>query len=133
YAQARGVPLTVYQNRRWDSDFLTLRRLVADGELGEVRRFESRFERFKPDTGPGAAGGGALLDLGSHLIDQALQLLGPVVNVYAETHVRENGRDDDFFVAFTHRDGAISHLWASWLQGAPGPRLRVAGSTATFV
>ena len=70
--------LSPYQNRRWDSDFLTVRALVADGSLGDVRRFESRFERFAPEVGPGAAGGGTLLDFGSHLVDQALVLLGPV-------------------------------------------------------
>ena len=82
-----GRVLTVYQNRRFDSDFLTLRRLIADGSLGEVHRFESRFERFSPDPGPRAAGGGALWDLGSHLVDQAMQLFGPVSTVYAEAHL----------------------------------------------
>jgi predicted dehydrogenase len=127
------VTLTVYQNRRWDSDFLTVRRLVAGGEIGAIRRFESRFERFKPNPGPRAAGGGGLLDFGSHLVDQSLQLLGPVADVHADAHVREDGLDDDFFLALTHHSGAISHLWGSWLQGAPGPRLRVTGTTGTFV
>src|SRR5919107_4019031 len=93
-----GVVLTVYQNRRWDSDFRTVRKLVADGTLGEVRRFESRFERFEPQRQPPAAGGGTLLDFGSHLVDQALQLNGPAVRVYAE--MRGDGDlDDDMFVA----------------------------------
>lgn len=133
YAAAAGRPLTVYQNRRWDSDFRTLCRLVADGDLGQIRRFESRFEKFRPESGPRVAGGGALLDLGSHLVDQALQLLGPVSSVYAEGHQRDTGLDDDVFLALTHHSGAVSHLWASWLQGAPGPRLRVTGATGSFV
>ena len=132
-ARTSGLALSAYQNRRWDSDFRTVQRLVADGRLGEVRRFESRFERFRPDGGPGAAGGGALLDLGSHLADQALLLLGPVTSVYAELHAGEDGLDDDTFVALTHRDGVRAHLWASWRQGAPGPRYRVAGTLGAYV
>jgi predicted dehydrogenase len=132
-AERLGLPLSPYQNRRWDSDFLTVRALVADGTLGEVTRFESRFERLAPDPGPPASGGGTLLDFGSHLVDQALVLLGPVASVYAEWRTRENGLDDDVFVALTHVGGARSHLWGSWSQGAPGPRYRVTGSTGSYV
>ena len=129
-----GVPLTVYQNRRWDSDFLTLRELLGNGSLGELTVFESRFERFRPDPGPPAAGGGTLLDFGSHLADQALVLAGPVSGVYAEMHYRSEpgGLDDDFFIALTHEGGVRSHLWGSWRQGAPGPRLRAAGTWAAI-
>jgi predicted dehydrogenase len=132
-AAARGTTLCPYQNRRWDSDFLTVRALVDDGTLGEVRRFESRFERYGPDRGPGRAGGGTLLDFGAHLVDQALALLGPVEQVYAEWTIRETGLDDDVFVALRHTAGAVSHLWGSWSQHAPGPRFRVTGSNATLV
>jgi predicted dehydrogenase len=132
-ASQRGRVLTVYQNRRWDSDFLTLRRLITGGALGQVLRFESRFERFSPDRGPRPAGGGAFRDLGSHLVDQATQLFGPVARVYAEAHVRDDsGLDDDTFIALTHRGGVHSHLWASWRQGNPGPRFRVAGTAAAY-
>ena len=132
-AERLGLPLSPYQNRRWDSDFLTLRALIADGALGELTRFESRFERLDPDPGPPPSGGGTLRDFGSHLVDQALVLLGPVASVYAEWHLRENGLDDDFFVALTHVDGARSHLSGSWTQGAPGPRFRATGTTGTYV
>jgi predicted dehydrogenase len=132
-AAARGVTLSPYQNRRWDSDFLAVRAMVADGTLGEVRRFESRFERYAPDAGPGRSGGGTLLDFGAHLVDQAVVLLGPVDAVHAEARTRENGLDDDVFVALRHDNGGISHLWGSWSQHAPGPRFRVTGSTATLV
>jgi len=81
-AERRGLALSVYQNRRWDSDFRTVRALADSGALGEITRFESRFERRQ--DGPPAAGGGTLLDFGSHLVDQAIQLLGPVRTVYAE-------------------------------------------------
>jgi predicted dehydrogenase len=134
-AEQLNVLLTVYQNRRWDSDFLTLRELLRQRELGTLTVFESRFERFRPQRGPHAAGGGTLLDFGSHLADQALVLAGPVASVYAETHHRANpeGLDDDMFVALTHRSGVRSHLWGSWWQGAPGPRIRAAGTTGAFV
>ena len=83
-AERLGLALSVYQNRRWDSDFRTVRALADSGALGEITRFESRFERRQ--DGPPAAGGGTLLDFGSHLVDQAIQLLGPVRTVYAEIH-----------------------------------------------
>ncbi len=132
-AEARGTTLSPYQNRRWDSDYLTVRALVDDGTLGEVRRFESRFVGYAPDIGPGSSGGGTLLDFGAHLVDQALSLLGPVDQVFAECRIRESGLDDDVFVALRHTSDAISHLWGSWSQHAPGPRFRVTGSRATLV
>ncbi|MGY1660589.1 Gfo/Idh/MocA family protein [Geodermatophilus sp. SYSU D00705] len=132
-AEELGLPLAPYQNRRWDSDFRTVRALVDAGRLGTVTRFESRFERFAPEPGPPAAGGGTLLDFGSHLVDQALVLLGPVTGVYAEWRRRDSGLDDDVFVALTHAGGARSHLWGSWSQGAPGDRFRVAGTEGAYV
>jgi predicted dehydrogenase len=132
-AERRGLALSPYQNRRWDSDFLTVKKLVDDGALGEVTRFESRFERYAPGRGPGPSGGGTLRDFGSHLADQALFLLGPVTSVYAEFTVRDNGLDDDVFVAFTHENGARSHWSGGWRQAAPGPRYRVTGTTGTFI
>ena len=134
-AERLHVPLTVYQNRRWDSDFLTVRELIGRGDLGTLITFESRFERFRPQSGPGAAGGGTLLDFGSHLADQALVLAGPVTGVYAEVHyqARPDGLDDHVFVALTHQSGVRSHLWGSYRQGAPGPRFRVAGTAGAYV
>ncbi len=128
-------PLTVYQNRRWDSDFLTVRNALAGGVLGDPTRFESRFERYAPDPGPPAAGGGSLLDFGSHLVDQALVLFGPPTSVYAEMHTSDyaSALDDDVFVALTHAGGVRSHIWGSWRQSAPGPRYRVTGTEATYV
>lgn len=139
-AERMGRTLTPFQNRRWDGDFLALRALVESGELGEVRRLESRFERWKPTetkawkAGAVATGVGVLYDLGAHLIDQALQLLGPVEDVYAEVRALRPGQgaDDDTFVALQHRGGAISHLWMSAVTPQPGPRLRVLGSRAGF-
>lgn len=134
-AEQLKLPLTVYQNRRWDSDFLTIRKALDAGLLGAPTRFESRFERFQPEPGPPAAGAGTVLDFGSHLVDQALVLFGPVAAVYAEMHQRDDAGalDDDVFVALTHVSGVRSHLWGSWRQPAPGPRFRVTGTRAAYV
>jgi predicted dehydrogenase len=132
-ARRLGLPLSPYQNRRGDSDFRTVSKLVAEGAIGTVTRFESRFERFGPPDAPPSSGGGTLLDFGSHLVDQAVVLLGPVARVYGEWRTRENGLDDDVFVALTHESGARSHLWGSWSQAAPGPRYRVTGTTGSIV
>lgn len=141
-AARAGVPLTVFQNRRWDGDLLTVHRLLAGAELGAVHRFESRFERFRPEPKPGwrevadpAEGGGVLLDLGSHLVDQALVLFGPAEEVYAELDVRRAAArvEDDAFVAITHAGGVRSHLWMSAVAPHLGPRLRVLGERAAYV
>jgi scyllo-inositol 2-dehydrogenase (NADP+) len=141
-AEQAGVLLTFFQNRRFDSDQLTLVRLLADGRLGTVIRYESRFERWRPGSDAGAwreslppeRGGGQLLDLGSHLVDQALVLFGPVTHVYAEVDARRGGpSDDDSFLALRHANGVISHLRASAITAAPGPRLRVLGTEAAYV
>ena len=141
-ARSRGLLLSVFQNRRWDGDFLTLRRLLAEGALGTVHRFESRFERWRPDPKPGwrehadpAEAGGVLFDLGSHLIDQALMLFGPVTRVYAEIDRRRPGVevDDDAFVALTHASGVRSHLWTSLVAAEENGRMRVLGSRAAYV
>ncbi|GJF30192.1 oxidoreductase [Kitasatospora sp. NE20-6] len=141
-AEQAGVMLSVFQNRRWDGDFLTARRLLEEGVLGRVHRFESRFERFRPKPKPGwreladpAEVGGTLYDLGSHLVDQALTLFGPAESVYAEIETLRDGAvvDDDAFVALTHASGVRSHLWTSALAPLGGPRLRVLGDTAGYV
>lgn len=133
--------VTVFHNRRWDGDFLTVKRLVANGSLGQVTRFESRFERFRPqikqgwrERGGASEGGGQLLDLGPHLVDQALQLFGPPESVYAEVRTRRPGAqvDDDVFIALAHPGGEISHLWMSAIAPLHGPRFRVSGTAAGF-
>jgi scyllo-inositol 2-dehydrogenase (NADP+) len=143
HAKELGVPIMAYLNRRWDSDQLTLRRLLEEGRLGEVLRHESRLERWRPalseprpwsETSSPEAGGGILLDLGTHLVDQALLLFGGVTRVYAELFNRRGGgADDDAFVALEHGSGVRSHLWTSLLAATPGPRLRVLGDRAAYV
>ncbi|QAY74940.1 oxidoreductase [Agromyces protaetiae] len=140
-AEERGVPLTVFQNRRWDGDFLTVKKLIDDGALGDVWRFESRFEwissrprpEWKSGT-PGAEGGGVAYDLGAHLIDQAIRLFGPVADVYGELDVRREGgvNDDDAFIALTHASGVRSHLAMASLVAQRGFRFRVLGSASAY-
>ena len=142
-AEARGVPVAVFQNRRWDGDFLTLRNLLEQHALGPVHRFESRFERWRPEPSRSAwrespdpaDAGGVLYDLGSHLIDQALVLFGPVASVHAELRRVRLGVqvDDDAFIALLHQNGTVSHLWASLVAANGGPRLRVLGLEGAFV
>lgn len=141
-ANRNDLVLTVFQNRRWDGDFLTVRRLLAEDALGAPLRFESRFERWRPipkdnwrERGTPEEAGGLLFDLGSHLIDQALVLFGPAREVYAELDRRRAGVqvDDDCFVAITHASGVRSHLFMSALASQTGPRFRVLGSRAGFV
>lgn len=137
-ARDTGMMLTCYQNRRWDGDYLTVLSLL--GEVGPVHRFESRFERWRPAVKPGwkevpSPGAGVLFDLGPHVIDQAIHLLGPVTSTYSEVRTLRDGAlvPDDAFLALTHAGGAVSHLWVSHMAGAPGPRFRVLGSEAAYV
>jgi len=140
-AASLGRVLTVFQNRRWDGDFLTVKSLVETGALGAVTRFESRFERWSPEIAKtwkaGATadeGGGVLFDLGTHLLDQALQLFGPATVTHAELAVRRAGEkaDDDVFVALRHNAGMTSHLWMNMLCAQQGPRYRILGSEGGF-
>lgn len=130
-AEELGVLLSPYQNRRWDSDLLTLRRVLADGELGDVLRFESSFERWTAGDPP-AAGGGLLRDFGAHVVDQALLLFGPVATVAAQSHGGA-GTEDDFRVQLQHTAGVRTELSGSWHQAQPGPRFRVTGTRGSFV
>ena len=143
HADEIGVAIFVYLNRRWDSDQLTLQRLLEEQRLGRVLRYESRLERWRPalseprpwsETASPEDGGGILLDLGTHLVDQALVLFGKAERVYGElANHRGGGADDDAFVGLQHVSGVRSHLWASLLAASPGPRLRVLGDRAAFL
>lgn len=136
HAETVGVPLSVFHNRRWDSDTLTAAALLEAGSLGAVHRLEARFTRFRPLVQQRwreqAGSGGVLLDLGTHLVDQATQLLGPVTAVYAEVRARCAAAvvDDDCLLALTHACGASSLLWCSAAAPWSGPRLVPQGSAA---
>jgi predicted dehydrogenase len=140
HARRRGAPLTVFQNRRYDPEHATLARVVADGAVGQPFRYEVRWERWRPE--PKARwreqsapedGGGLLLDLHSHLVDGAVQLFGPVTHVAATVAARTTRAEDDAFLLCTHAGGVVSHLSATSLAGAPGPRLRLLGTTGAYV
>jgi predicted dehydrogenase len=140
-ARQLGRVLTVFHNRRWDGDFLTLRKLLAAQSLGSVTRFESRFERWSPAISKAwkarataVDGGGILFDLGSHLIDQALQLFGPAAVLHAELKARRSDErtDDDVFLVLRHDSGVTSHLTMNMLCAQQGPRFRVLGSIGGF-
>ena len=141
-ARARALLVSAYHNRRWDSDLLTLKRLLSEAVFGRIFRYESRLERWRPqprgdwrDISGTEEAGGLLYDLGSHLIDQALHLFGRVTHVYAELEIRRPGLavDDDVFIALTHANGVRSHLWTSYAAAHRGPRMRVLGERAAFV
>ena len=134
-----GGVLSPFHNRRWDSDTLTARQLLDSGVLGTVHRLEARFTRFRPAVQdrwrerPG--GGGVLLDLGTHLVDQAAHLLGPVVSVRADVRALRDHAvvDDDAFLALRHAGGQSSLLWVSAAAPWTGPRLVLQGSRAGWV
>jgi predicted dehydrogenase len=105
-----------------------------------VFAFERRWERWRPvpkdrwrENAAPADGGGLLLDLGPHLVDAAVQLLGPVTHVYAELAARTTRAEDDVLLLATHAGGARSRLQAGSLVGAPGPRTRVLGRRGAYV
>jgi scyllo-inositol 2-dehydrogenase (NADP+) len=138
-AEARGSMLSVFHNRRWDSDFLTLRKLLDEGVLGEITLYEARWDRFRPalrdswheEAGPG---GGVLIDLGPHLIDQALALFGPPDSLTADIIAqREGSLVDDYFELTLHYERMRAVLSSAAIVPAPRPRFAVHGTQASFV
>ncbi|MFZ8980899.1 MAG: Gfo/Idh/MocA family oxidoreductase [Candidatus Nanopelagicales bacterium] len=136
-AASSGRQVHVFQNRRWDSEILTARRCIDEGLLGTPHRLESRFERWRPapkggwrEEGPPEDLPGLLYDLGAHLVDQALHLLGPVGRVFASSrHVREGvTADDDTQIVLEHVSGAVSILSVSSVAAFVEPRLRLLGT-----
>ncbi|MGL5852623.1 MAG: Gfo/Idh/MocA family protein [Phycicoccus sp.] len=140
HAAGRGTPLTVFQNRRFDAEQATTARVVRDGLVGTPFRFEMRWERWRPEpkdrwreNAPAATGGGILLDLHSHLVDAAVQLFGPVASVAATVAAHTTPAEDDAFLLCRHASGVVSHLGATSVAGAPGPRVRLLGTSAAYV
>jgi predicted dehydrogenase len=139
-AVSRGVLLTVFQNRRFYPDHLTARAVLASGALGEVVRYEARYERWRPvpktrwrERSTSQEGGGVLMDLQPHLVDGALDLFGPAATVYAELAAITTVGDDVSYLVLRHVSGVVSHLGATSLAGAPGPRTRLLGRDATYL
>lgn len=140
-ATERGLTLTVYQNRRWDGDFLTVKRLIADHELGSIHTFESRFEWFNPlgmrswkAELTAQEGGGILYDLGTHLIDQAIELFGPVQKAQAvlRTLTDQANAEEDAHLLLLHSSGTQSRLTMSSLNAAPGARFHLSGNCGAY-
>jgi predicted dehydrogenase len=136
-----GVPVTAFYNRLFDSDSLTIKRVIQDNEIGEIFRIDSRFERYRPDlaaqswreqSSP-AEGGGLLLDLQSHLVSTALDWFGPAELVSASVRSIRGASDDDVVLVLKHESGVDSYLSASAIVGAPGPRIRMLGSNGALV
>lgn len=134
-----GRILSVYQNRRWDGDFQTLRALVDNGVLGPIDSLEARFERWSA-IGPewremAEEAGGPHRDLGAHLVDQSLVLFGDAVRVFAQMDSRRPGSkvEDSTFMTIDHADGVRSRLWTSLIARRTGPRLRVRGLGGEYV
>jgi scyllo-inositol 2-dehydrogenase (NADP+) len=138
-ARERNLQLSVYQNRRWDGDFLTLRRSVESGELGEVHTYRAHFDRYSPEVKKRwkeepRPGSGVLWDLGSHLIDQVLLLFGTPHSVTAHLSVQRKGAqvEDSFELLLDYGSRKIA-LHAGAQVCAPGPRYEVHGTRGSFV
>ncbi len=134
-AQRAGVVLSVFHNRRWDTDVVTLRRVLESGSIGRPWRFESRLDSHDPaslDPGPS---GGLLRDLGSHLVDRAIVLMGPVRHVSAQVEGVDLGggrTEAGFVVSLEHVDGANSHVSASRASHLVSRQMRVLGDAGSY-
>jgi predicted dehydrogenase len=136
-----GVPVSTFFNRRWDSDALTIKKVIASGALGQIHRMDSRFERFRPDVNKDSwrenmspkDGGGQLLDLQPHLISTAIDWFGKCELVTATVRSIRGAADDDSVLVVRHDSGVVSYLSASAVVGAPGPRIRILGSKGALV
>jgi scyllo-inositol 2-dehydrogenase (NADP+) len=140
-ARVAAVPVTVFYNRLWDSDALTIKHVVQNGLIGKPFRLDSRFERFRPQLNPTSwrenetpeNGGGLLLDLQTHLISTALDWFGPAQLVHAQIRNIRGESEDDVLLALKHESGVDSYLSASAIAGNPGPRIRLLGSEGALV
>jgi scyllo-inositol 2-dehydrogenase (NADP+) len=131
--------LSVFQNRRWDNDFLTVKRCIEEGLLGDIYTFESHFDLFRPEVGPKwkehkGEGSGALYDLGSHVIDQVLHLFGQPKTVWAELAVQRPGAEvEDYFHLSLGYDRVRVVLQSSHVVKKAGPHFQVHGSKGSLV
>ena len=137
-AKEKDLILSVYQNRRWDGDFLTVDKLIKENRLGKVKVFESHFDRFRPNVQQrwretAAVGGGILFDLGPHLIDQALHLFGLPEAITATCRaMREGSENIDFFHLTLHYPDKVALLQANLFCSGPNIRFRVQGDEGSY-
>ncbi|MGO2111687.1 MAG: Gfo/Idh/MocA family protein [Pseudoclavibacter sp.] len=135
-AERAGKLLTVFHNRRWDTDLRTLASVLERGELGEVRRIVNRFDLDEPGTLEAGPAHGLLRDLGSHTVDQAVHLLGPVARVFAHLDYTEvNGYqvDSGFEVSLVHESGAHSTVSSTKLNRLAERELIAYGTDGSYV
>jgi predicted dehydrogenase len=140
-AKKRKRLLTVYQNRRYDGDFQTIRQLVQAGTLGRIVRFETSYDRYRPQLKPGAwreaarPGSGILFDIAPHLIDHALVLFGFPEAITADVRIERDGAaaDDAFDITLHYSNGMRAVLRSSILAAAPRPRFVLLGTQGSFV
>ena len=138
-AERTGRVLSVFQNRRWDADFLTLQAVIARGELGRIVHFESHFDRYRPYLRNAwreinAPGIGLWYDLGAHLADQALQLFGTPDSITADFEAQRDGsKVCDWFHAVLRYGPLRCVLHASTITAQPAPRFMVHGTQGSFV
>ncbi|WP_165452355.1 oxidoreductase [Paenibacillus thalictri] len=138
-AEAHGVVLSVYHNRRWDNNFRTVQALHREGTFGEIMYFESRYDRYAPVARPGwrsqnLPGSGILYDLGSHLLDQAITLLGLPLSITADAAIqREGGESCDYFHLLLDYGKTKAVLHSGVFSREAGPRFQVHGTKASFV
>lgn len=139
-AREKQLILSVHHNRRWDSDFLTIKKLLEDEKLGEVVEYEAHFDRFRPDVkegwkeNPEMPGSGILYDLGSHLIDQALVLFGMPEEVFADIRIqRKNAAVPDYFELLLFYPDLKVTLKAGMLVKGKTPTFLIHGTKGTFI
>lgn len=140
-SESEGVPVTVFFNRRWDSDALTIKKIIAEGILGNIFRFEARFERYRTLGNPDswrerlspAEGGGKLLDLQPHLLSTTIDFFGQGELQYSSVRSIRGLSDDDSFLVLKHKNNIDSYLSACEVMGSPGPRIRLTGDKASLI
>lgn len=138
-AEERKLLLSVFHNRRWDNDFLTVRACIESGMLGEINTYEAHFDRYRPDVRnrwreQDLPGSGSLYDLGSHLIDQALVLFGMPDTVSADLGTqRAGGKANDYFHLVLSYGARRIILHSGMLVMDPGPHFQVHGSKGSFI
>jgi len=139
-ARQTGKTISVFQNRRWDGDFLTVQDVCRQGLLGTLKDVEFRWDRYSPQANPAKAEGsvpgtGVLYDLGVHLLDQALCLFGVPAAVSADIRtMREGAGSADYFeMTLLYKDGLRVRLTATYLAREPGPRYALHGTAGSFV
>jgi predicted dehydrogenase len=138
-AGTNGLALTVFQNRRWDGHFLTVREIIGKEKLGRLVSFESHFDRYRnylQDSwkDSGTEGTGTLYNLGSHLIDQALSLFGMPERLFCDSRMlRDGATTDDSFDLLLHYPGVKCLLRSSYLVREPGPRFTLHGTEGSYL